>query len=69
MLCFRFGGYDSRVLMMAWWPINLRDGYARSIPEHQRRVVWDRWYMSKRSARIDLLLIMRIFEDIQNFLT
>ena len=24
---------------------NLRDGYARSIPEHRRRVVWDRWYI------------------------
>ena len=56
-------GYDSRVLMKPGIVAlsNLRDGYARSIPEHQRRVVWDRWYMSKRSARIDLLLIMRGF--------
>ena len=56
-------GYDSRVLMKPGIVAlsNLRDGYARSIPEHQRRVVWDRWYMSKRSARIDLLLIMQGF--------
>lgn len=53
-------GYDSRVLMKPGMVAlsNLRGGYARSIPEHRKRIVWDRWYMSNRSARIDLLLIM-----------
>ena len=56
-------GYDSRVLMKPGMVAlsNLRGGYARSIPEHRKRIVWDRWYMSNRSARIDLLLIMQGF--------
>ena len=63
-------GYDSRVLMKPGIVAlsNLRDGYARTIPEHRRRVVWDRWYMGKRSARVDLLLIMRgFFKIFQSF--
>lgn len=56
-------GYDSRVLMKPGMVAlsNLRGGYARSIPEHRKRIVWDRWYMRNRSARIDLLLIMQGF--------
>ena len=42
-------GYDSRVVMKPGMVAlsNLRDGYARSIPEHRRRVVWDRWYIEE----------------------
>ena len=60
-------GYDSRVIMKPGMVAlsNLRDGYARSIPEHRRRVVWDRWYIKNRSVWGDLSLlasgIFRIF--------
>ena len=55
-------GYDSRVLMKPGMVAlsNLRDGYARSIPEHRRRrVVWDRWYIRNRSISTDLILLDR----------
>ena len=54
-------GYDSRVIMKPGMVAlsNLRDGYARSIPEHRRRVVWDRWYIRNRTIGLDLKLISR----------
>ena len=53
-------GYDSRVVMKPGMVAlsNLRDGYARSIPEHRRRVVWDRWYIRNRSVWGDLSLLV-----------
>ena len=54
-------GYDSRVIMKPGMVAlsNLRDGYARSIPEHRRRVVWDRWYIKNRSISTDLILLVQ----------
>ena len=54
-------GYDSRVIMKPGMVAlsNLRDGYARSIPEHRRRVVWDRWYIRNRSISTDLILLVQ----------
>ncbi|MEL7066187.1 MAG: sugar transferase, partial [Planctomycetota bacterium] len=54
-------GYESRVLVKPGMVAlsNLRDGYARSIPEHRRRVVWDRWYIRNRTHGLDLKLIVR----------
>ena len=54
-------GYESRVLMKPGMVAlsNLQDGYARSIPEHRRRVVWDRWYIRNRTIGLDLKLIAR----------
>ena len=54
-------GYESRVLMKPGMVAlsNLQDGYARSIPEHRRRVVWDRWYIRNRTLGLDLKLIAR----------
>ena len=54
-------GYESRVLMKPGMVAlsNLQDGYARSIPEHRRRVVWDRWYIKHRTRGFDLKLIAR----------
>ncbi|MEC8353995.1 MAG: sugar transferase [Planctomycetota bacterium] len=54
-------GYQSRVLMKPGMVAlsNLRDGYARSIPEHRRRVVWDRWYIRNRSISTDLILLVQ----------
>ena len=54
-------GYESRVLMKPGMVAlsNLRDGYARSIPEHRRRVVWDRWYIRNRSISTDLILLVQ----------
>lgn len=54
-------GYQSRVLVKPGMVAlsNLRDGYARSIPEHRRRVVWDRWYIRNRTHGLDLKLIVR----------
>jgi|GEM_PF-3194654 len=54
-------GYESRVLMKPGMVAlsNLQDGYARSIPEHRRRVVWDRWYIRHRTHGLDLKLIAR----------
>ena len=52
-------GYDSRVVMKPGMVAlsNLRDGYARSIPEHKRRAVWDRWYINHRSPMLDAGLL------------
>ena len=60
-LCKQLVGYESRVLIKPGMVAlsNLRDGYARETSEHRRRAVWDRWYISKRSARLDLYLIMQ----------
>ena len=54
-------GYDSRVVMKPGMVAlsNLRDGYARSIPEHRRRVVWDRWYIRNRSILTDLNFLVQ----------
>ena len=54
-------GYDSRVIMKPGMVAlsNLRDGYARSIPEHRRRVVWDRWYIRNRSVLNDLIFLVQ----------
>jgi lipopolysaccharide/colanic/teichoic acid biosynthesis glycosyltransferase len=54
-------GYDSRVIMKPGMVAlsNLRDGYARSIPEHRRRVVWDRWYIRNRSVLNDLSFLVQ----------
>ena len=54
-------GYESRVLVKPGMVAlsNLRDGYARSVPEHRRRVVWDRWYIRNRTHGLDLKLIVR----------
>ena len=54
-------GYDSRVVMKPGMVAlsNLRDGYARSIPEHRRRVVWDRWYIRNRSILTDLIFLVQ----------
>ena len=52
-------GYESRVLVKPGMVAlsNLRDGYARTIPEHRRRVVWDRWYIRNRSISTDFILL------------
>ena len=54
-------GYDSRVIMKPGMVAlsNLRDGYARSILEHRRRVVWDRWYIRNRSVLNDLRILVQ----------
>lgn len=54
-------GYDSRVIMKPGMVAlsNLRDGYARSIPEHRRRVMWDRWYIRNRSVLNDLSFLVQ----------
>ena len=54
-------GYESRVMAKPGMVAlsNLRDGYARTIPEHRRRVVWDRWYIRHRTRGLDLRLLAR----------
>ena len=52
-------GYESRVMVKPGMVAlsNLRDGYARTIPQHRRRVVWDRWYVRRRSPALDARLL------------
>ena len=61
LLAKHLPGYSARVMVKPGMISlsNLRDGYARSILEHRRRGVWDRWYLRRRTMKLDFFLLVQ----------